>query len=196
MSWSIEHVIWWLIVLSWAPWPELPVTTRFVSVVIAIPAVSAVTSLIVVFFIPCGYLAVGAVVVVIAGSLPLVVVSVWHVIFGWSSSLVLIRILSICESVCYIHEFCHYFRLYPTNLLDKISSMESLREGIDCPFVRDFYCKKIYDTPPLYVWAERFIILLGASFDFFDWRWPLVSRIEFASELFCEFVLASNCLPA
>jgi hypothetical protein len=46
-----------------------------------LPAVLAVITLIVVLSIPCGYLAVRAVVVVIAGSSPLVVVPVQPVIF-------------------------------------------------------------------------------------------------------------------
>jgi hypothetical protein len=59
-----------------------PVTTRVISVVIVIPAVLAVIALIVALFIPCSYLAVRAVVIVIAGLSPLVDVSVRPVIFG------------------------------------------------------------------------------------------------------------------
>jgi hypothetical protein len=114
----------------------------------------------------------------------------------WSSSLVFICVLSMCKSVCYIYDLCHYFWHYPAHLLDKVFSMKPLRESIDCPFIRDFHCWIFYDTPTLYIWAERFVVLQGASFDFLCGCWPLVSRIEIAYGRFCEFVPASNCLPA
>jgi hypothetical protein len=56
--------------------------TRIVSVIIAVPVVSALLSLIVVFPVLCGYLVVGAIGVVVARSVPLVDVSVGPVIFG------------------------------------------------------------------------------------------------------------------
>jgi hypothetical protein len=56
--------------------------TRIVSVIVAVPAVSALLSLIVVFPVPCGYLVVGAIGVVVARSAPLVDVSVGPIIFG------------------------------------------------------------------------------------------------------------------
>jgi hypothetical protein len=76
---SISSGDW--VAISQSSWPKLSVVTRIVSIVVAVPAVSALISLIVVFTVPYGYLAVRVVVVVVARSAPLIAVPVGPVIF-------------------------------------------------------------------------------------------------------------------
>jgi hypothetical protein len=56
--------------------------TRIVFVVVAVPAALALLSLIIVFLVSCGYLAVRAIVVVVARSVSLVAIPVGPVVFG------------------------------------------------------------------------------------------------------------------
>jgi hypothetical protein len=71
-------------------------------------------------------------------------------------------ILSICESVCYVHEFCYYFWLDVTHFFDKVCSTEPGCEGIDCSFIRNIDCWILYNTPccmyerkdSLYFWVQ------------------------------------------
>jgi hypothetical protein len=72
--------------------------------VASISRASVITFLIAVVLVPCGYLAVGAVIVVIAGPSPLTSVSVSPIIFWRSRTLVVACVFSVCESICYVHE--------------------------------------------------------------------------------------------
>jgi hypothetical protein len=77
MTWSIEHIFWGWIVLSGLPWLKLFV------VFFAVATVSrtfTVVALVAVIFVSCGYLAVRAVVVIIAGSSALTSISVSSII--------------------------------------------------------------------------------------------------------------------
>jgi hypothetical protein len=134
---SVQYILGWLIVISRSSWSELSVVTRIVSVVIAVPAVSALIPLIVVFLVSCGYLAVRAIVIVAARSAPLIIVLVGPVIFGWSCSFIVIRVFSVCKFGGNVHEFWYCFWLDVTHLLNKIWMAEPDCECIGCSFVRD-----------------------------------------------------------
>jgi hypothetical protein len=51
-----------------------------------------------------------------------------------------IGILSICESICHVHEFCYCFWFYHDHLLDEIYSTEPYCKSIDWSLVRDVFC--------------------------------------------------------
>jgi hypothetical protein len=166
---SVKHIIGWIVVISWVPWPELLVASNVVYVVVTAPTVLAVVSLIVVFLVSCGHLAVGVVVVVISWSSCLVIVPVRPVVFRWSCSFIVVSVLSICDSVFHFHEFYYYFWFYPTHLFGKICSTEPLCKGINCSLVRDIL-DWIFDyTLAFYVWTECLPYFLGASFEFLSW---------------------------
>jgi hypothetical protein len=77
---SVEHIIGWQVLISQVPWPEFPVASRIISVVIAVLAVPTAIALIVVLVF-YGHLAVGVVVVIISRSSYVVAVPVRPVIF-------------------------------------------------------------------------------------------------------------------
>jgi hypothetical protein len=76
MAWPIEHVIWWLVVFPWSSWLKLPIAARVFSAIVAISCVLAIVSLVVVLFVSYGYLTMGAVIIIVAGSLPPIAISV------------------------------------------------------------------------------------------------------------------------
>jgi hypothetical protein len=61
---------------------KLPIAARGLSVVVAISCVLAVISLVVALFVSCGYLTMGAVVIIVAGPSPLIAIYVPSVVFG------------------------------------------------------------------------------------------------------------------
>jgi hypothetical protein len=97
-----------------------------------------------------------------------------------------IGVLSICESICHVHEFCYYFWFYPAHLLDEICSTEPYCKSIDCSPVRDVFGWIFDYTPALYIRTEWLPWFLGACFDFLGWCWPFVSWLK----------LPMNCLAS
>jgi hypothetical protein len=73
-------------------------------------------------------------------SAPLVALPAWSVVFGWARPFVIISIFSICESVCYFHQFWHRFRLCSSQFFNEIRPMETGYKGIYCSLVGDVFC--------------------------------------------------------
>jgi hypothetical protein len=102
--------------------------------------------------VSCGYLVVRVMIVIVARSAPLAAISVWSIIFGWSRSLVMVCVFSICELVGNVHElwYCPWFS--PAHLFDEVLAVEPEYEGIDCSLLRDVLCWVFY-APVLYIQA-------------------------------------------
>jgi hypothetical protein len=103
MAWSIKHIVWWWIVLPRSPWLEPFVIPGVFSAVVAVSWVPTVISLIINVFVSRGYLAMGAIIDIVAGSSPLTVVSVSPIVFWWSCPFVITCVFTICKPIFYVH---------------------------------------------------------------------------------------------
>jgi hypothetical protein len=143
MAWSVEDFFGWRVIV---PRPELFVATRIIS--IAVPNASALFSFIASSLESYGYL---VVVVIIARSASLTVISMGSIVFRWSCSLVVVRVLSICKPVSNVHEFWYCSRFGPAYLLNKVWTAKPEYEGVDCSLLKDVFCWVFYYALALYI---------------------------------------------
>jgi hypothetical protein len=61
------------------------------------------------------------------------------IIFGWACPFSITSIFSICESVCYFHQFRHRFRLCSSQFFNEIWMAKTRCKGIYCSLVGDVF---------------------------------------------------------
>jgi hypothetical protein len=93
----------YLLVMGCTLWILLSETFCSLLSVATISRAFTVVPLVAIILVPCGYLAVRVVVIVIAGSPPLASIFVSSIILWRSRPFVVARFFSICKSVCYIY---------------------------------------------------------------------------------------------
>jgi hypothetical protein len=76
---------------------------------------------------------------VIARSTPLTVISMGSIVFGWSCSLVVVCVFSVCKHVGDIHDSSYYPKFGPAHFLDEVWMVAEYK-GVDCSLLRDVFC--------------------------------------------------------
>jgi hypothetical protein len=97
------------------------------------------TSFIIASLIPCGYLVARGAAVFVTRYTPLVVLSAQSIILGWPCSFIVVSILSIYESFCYLHQFWHCSGSDSSQFFNKVWMAKAKCKGIYCSLIRDVF---------------------------------------------------------